>query len=93
MGEEGLVLAVLGAELSPFEALTNFPPWLGRIGIAAGLRGGGGDSALEDWRLQEGLMKGEYTFDVVLLGWLPGHTRRAVATDLGEGLGTRNDRG
>ena len=26
MGEEGPVLAVLGAELSPFEALTNFPP-------------------------------------------------------------------
>ena len=25
MGKEGLVLAVLGAELSPFEALTNFP--------------------------------------------------------------------
>ena len=46
MGEEGLVLAVLGAELSPFEALMNFPPRLGRIGIAADLRGGGGDSAL-----------------------------------------------
>ena len=26
IGEEGLVLAVLGAELSPFEALMNFPP-------------------------------------------------------------------
>ena len=26
MGEEGPVLTVLGAELSPFEALTNFPP-------------------------------------------------------------------
>ena len=26
MGEEGLVLAVLGAELSPFEALMNSPP-------------------------------------------------------------------
>ena len=38
-------------------------------------------------------MKGEYTSDVVLLGWLPGHTRRAVAIDLGEGLGTQNDRG
>ena len=48
---------------------------------------------LEDWRLREGLMKGEYTSDVVLLGWLPGHTRRTVAIDLGEGLGTRNDRG
>ena len=46
MGEEGPVLTVLGAELSPFEALTNFPPWLGRIGAAAGLREGGGDSAL-----------------------------------------------
>ena len=46
MGEEGPVLVVLGAELSPFEALTNFPPGLGGIGIAAGLREGGGDSAL-----------------------------------------------
>ena len=26
IGEEGPVLVVLGAELSPFEALTNFPP-------------------------------------------------------------------
>ena len=46
MGKEGPVLVVLGAELSPFEALTNFPPWLGWIGIAAGLREGGGDSVL-----------------------------------------------
>ena len=46
IGKEGLVLTVLGAELSPFEALTNFPPRLGRIGIAAGLREGGGDLAL-----------------------------------------------
>ena len=46
MGKEGPVLAVLGAELSPFKALTNFPPGLGRIGVAAGLREGGGDSAL-----------------------------------------------
>ena len=38
-------------------------------------------------------MKGEYASDGVLLGWLPGHTRRAVAIDLGEGQGTRNDRG
>ena len=38
-------------------------------------------------------MKGEYASDVVFLGWLPGHTRRAVAIDLGEGLGTRNDQG
>ena len=43
---------------------------------------------LGDWRLREGLMKGEYASDVVLLGWLPGHTRCAVAIDLGEGLGT-----
>ena len=48
---------------------------------------------LEDWRSREGLVKGEYASDVVLLGWLPGCTRRAVAIDLGEGLGTRNDRG
>ena len=33
-------------------------------------------------------MKGEYASDVVLLGWLPGRTRHAVAIDLGEGLGT-----
>ena len=38
-------------------------------------------------------MKGEYASDVILLGWLPGHTRRAVAIDLGEGLGIQNDRG
>ena len=48
---------------------------------------------LEDWRSWEGLVKGEYAFDVVLLGWLLGHTRCAVAIDLGEGLGTQNDRG
>ena len=36
-------------------------------------------------------MKDKYASDVVLLGWLPGHTRHAVAIDLGEGLGTRND--
>ena len=48
---------------------------------------------LEDWQSWEGLMKGEYTSDVVLLGWLPGHTRCTVAIDLGEGLGTQNDRG
>ena len=48
---------------------------------------------MEDWRLREGLMKGEYASDVVLLGWLPDRTRCAVATDLGEGLDTRNDRG
>ena len=48
---------------------------------------------LEDWQLWEGLMKGKYASDGVLLGWLPGRTRRAVAIDLGEGLGTQNDRG
>ena len=48
---------------------------------------------LEDWRSQEGLMKGEYTSDVIFLGWLPGRTRRAVAIDLGEGHGIQNDRG
>ena len=48
---------------------------------------------MEDWQSREGLMKGEYASDEVLLGWLPGHTRHAVAIDLGEGLGTRNDRG
>ena len=39
---------------------------------------------LEDWRLWEGLMKGGYASVEVLLGWLPGHTRCAVAIDLGE---------
>ena len=48
---------------------------------------------LEDWQLREDLAKGEYASDEVLLGWLPGCTRRAVAIDLGEGLGTQNDRG
>ena len=48
---------------------------------------------LEDWRSREGLVKGEYASDVILLGWLPGHTRRAVAIDLGEGQGIQNDRG
>ena len=38
-------------------------------------------------------MKGEYASDVILLGWLPGRTRHAVAIDLGEGLGIQNDRG
>ena len=40
---------------------------------------------MEDWRSREGLVKGEYASDVMLLGWLPGRTRRAVAIDLGEG--------
>ena len=48
---------------------------------------------LGDWRSREGLVKGEYASDVILLGWLPGHTRRTVAIDLGEGLGIKNDRG
>ena len=48
---------------------------------------------LEDWQSREGLMKGEYASDGVLLGWLPSHTRCAVAIDPGDGLGTRNDRG
>ena len=48
---------------------------------------------LEDWRLWEGLVKGKYASDAVLLGWLPSHTRHAVAIDLGEGLGTQSDRG
>ena len=43
---------------------------------------------LEDWRSREGLVKGKYASDGVLLGWLPGHTRHAVAIDLGEGQGT-----
>ena len=38
-------------------------------------------------------MKGEYASDVESLWWHLGRTRRAVATDLGEGLDTRNDRG
>ena len=48
---------------------------------------------LEDWRSREGLVKGEYASDVILLWWLPGHTRCAVAIDLGEGQGIQNDRG
>ena len=48
---------------------------------------------LEDWRSREGLMKGEYAFDVILLGWLPGRTRCTVAIDLGEEPGIQNDRG
>ena len=48
---------------------------------------------LEDWRSREGLVKGEYASDVILLGWLPGHTRCAVAIDLGEGPGIQSDRG
>ena len=46
-----------------------------------------------DWRLREGLVKGEYVSDVIIPGWHPGHTRRAVAIDLSEGLGIQNDQG
>ena len=46
---------------------------------------------LGDWRSREGPVKGKYASDVILLGWLPGCTRHAVAIDLGEGLGIRND--
>ena len=45
-----------------------------------------------DWRSREDLVKGKYASDVIFLGWLPGHTRRAVAIDLGEGPGIQNDR-
>ena len=45
-GGDGPVLAVLGAELPPFEALTNSSSQVGWIGTAAGLWEGEGDSAL-----------------------------------------------
>ena len=48
---------------------------------------------LEDWWSWEGLVKDEYASDGILLGRLPGCTRRAVAIDLGEGQGIQNDRG
>ena len=48
---------------------------------------------LVDWRSREGPVKGEYASDVKLLGWLPGHTRRAVAIDRGEEQGIQNDQG
>ena len=48
---------------------------------------------LVDWRSQEGPVKGEYASDVKLLGYLPGHTRRAVAIDQGEEQGIQNDQG
>ena len=48
---------------------------------------------LEDWRLREGLVKGEYASDVIFLGWLPGRTRHAVAINLGEGPGIQNGQG
>ena len=38
-------------------------------------------------------MIGEYASDVIILGWHPGHTRRAVAIDQGEEQGIQNDRG
>ena len=34
---EGPVVVVLGVGPPPLEALTNFPPWLGRVGTEAGL--------------------------------------------------------
>ena len=34
---EGPVVAVPGVGPRPFEALTNFPPWLGQVGVEAGL--------------------------------------------------------
>ena len=34
---EGLVVVVPGVGPPPFKALTNFPPWLGRVGAEAGL--------------------------------------------------------
>ena len=45
-GGDGPVLAVLGAELPPFEALTNSSSRVGWISAVAGLREGEGDSAL-----------------------------------------------
>ena len=45
-GWDGPVLAVLGAERPPFEALTNSSSQVGWIGTAAGLWEGEGDSAL-----------------------------------------------
>ena len=46
IGGDGPVLAVLGAELPPFEALTNSSSRVGWIGAAAGLWEGEGDLAL-----------------------------------------------
>ena len=62
------MLAVLGAELPPFEALTNSSSRVGRIGAAAGLREGEGDLALGGLVIGEGPVKGEYASDVKLLG-------------------------
>ena len=45
-GGDGPVLAVLGAELPPFETLTNSSSRVGWIGAAAGLQEGEGDLAL-----------------------------------------------
>ena len=46
-----------------------------------------------DWRPREGPVIGEYASDVIILGWHPGHTRRAVAIDQCEEQGIQNDRG
>ena len=45
-GGDGPVLTVLGAELPPFEALTNSSSRVGWIGATADLWEGEGDSAL-----------------------------------------------
>ena len=68
-GGDGPVLAVLGAELPPFEALTNSSSRVGWIGAAALACGREKvTQPLGDWRLREGPVKGEYASDVKLLG-------------------------
>ena len=67
-GRDGPVLAVLGAELPPFETLTNSSSRVGWIGTAASLREGEGDSALGGLATAGRPVKGEYAFDVKLLG-------------------------
>ena len=49
MGEEGPVFAVLGAELSPFEALTNFPHDQGRSALQLACEREEVTRPLEDW--------------------------------------------
>ena len=93
IGEDGPVLAVSGAELSPFKALMDSPHDKGRSALQLACEREEVTRPLEDWQSWEGLVKGEYASDVILLGWLPGHTRHAVAIDLGEGPGIQNDRG
>ena len=67
-GRDGPVLAVLGAELPPFKALTNSSSRVGWVGTAAGLREGEGDSALGGLATAGRSREGEYAFDVKLLG-------------------------